>query len=98
MPTAPLSNTIYLSVAAPNAREVFLAGTFNAWEPQSLRMEKDAQGLWGRTLDLAPGKYEYKFIVDGQWCCEAGCEKSHAACPQCVPNTLGTMNRVLEVH
>ena len=36
MPTAPSSNTIYLSVAAPNAREVFLAGTFNAWVPHSL--------------------------------------------------------------
>ena len=98
MPTAPSSNPIYLSVAAPNAREVYLAGTFNAWVPHSLRMEKDAQGLWGRTVDLAPGTYEYKFVVDGEWCCEVGSEKSHAVCPQCVPNSLGTMNCVLEVH
>ncbi len=56
-----------------------------------------ADGKWTVTIPLPPGRHEYKFVVDGQWCCEPGCEAEYRGCAKCVPNTLGTMNRFLEV-
>lgn len=50
----------------PNARQVMLAGSFNNWEERSLPMRKVDSG-WIAALRLKPGKYWYKFIVDGQW-------------------------------
>ena len=86
-----------LTIAAPAAATVFLAGTFNDWAPDTLAMKKDAQGLWSHTLNLAPGSYEYKFVVDQQWCCEAGSDNEHVSSGKCVHNSFGTMNRVLDV-
>lgn len=87
-----------LSCHAPDAAAVFVAGTFNAWKPGEVPLKRKDAGQWSVDLDLAPGRYEFKFIVDGQWCCEPGCEGAHRGCPKCVPNDHGTMNRVLEVR
>ena len=82
---------------APEAKAVFLAGTFNGWSQQSTPTAKDAAGDWSVAVDLKPGRYEYKFVVDGSCCCEPGCEKVYQGSPKCVPNPFGTMNRVIEV-
>lgn len=81
---------------APQAQAVCLAGTFNEWSPQATPMAKDAEGNWRVAVDLKPGRYEFKFVIDGAWCCEPGCERSDT-CAVCVPNPFGTMNRVIEV-
>ncbi|OQX84660.1 MAG: hypothetical protein B6D63_04035 [Candidatus Latescibacteria bacterium 4484_7] len=53
---------------APNARSVYLTGEFNNWVRDGIRMEKDENdGIWKVVLDLEPGEYEYRFIVDGVW-------------------------------
>lgn len=49
-----------------NAQRVMLAGSFNDWNPEVLRMNKTDSG-WIATVKLGPGKYWYKFIVDGNW-------------------------------
>jgi 1,4-alpha-glucan branching enzyme len=49
-----------------NARKVILSGTFNRWDEQAFRMKKTDNG-WELTLQLPPGYYEYKYIVDGNW-------------------------------
>ena len=85
------------SCHAPEAQAVFVAGTFNDWCADTLPLEKQTGGHWRTTLRLPPGHHEFKFIVDGQWCCEPGCEHEHQGCPKCVQNEFGTMNRVLEV-
>lgn len=90
---------VVVAIEAPGAKEVFVAGTFNNWNPQSQRLKRAAkEGRWVGTLDLPPGRYEYKFVVDGRWCCEAGCDGPPDGCPGCVPNKFGTMNRVLVVE
>lgn len=92
------SKPVDFSCHAPMAKAVFVAGTFNDWKPDAASLHLDpADGRWRITLPLPPGRYEYKFAVDGQWCCEPGCEDEYRGCPQCVPNDFGTMNRVLEV-
>jgi len=81
------------SYVAPAAREVFLAGSFNDWDPKATPMVKDAEGDWDVAVTLTPGRHEYKFVVDGEWCCET----AYHGCSKCVPNSSGTMNRLVEV-
>jgi len=49
---------------APDAKSVRIAGEFNGWS--GTLMENDGN-LWKISLDLLPGAYQYKFIVDGNW-------------------------------
>jgi len=44
---------------------VKVAGEFNNWQPGDL--SKQADGSWVARLSLVPGKYMYKFVVDGEW-------------------------------
>lgn len=83
---------------APEAQQVFVAGTFNEWKPDATPLVRDEAGNWRASLPLPPGHHEFKFIVDGQWCCEPGCEHEYSGCPKCCANEFGTMNRVLEVR
>jgi len=48
------------------ASRVMLAGSFNNWDPDVLSM-KDTDSGWIAYVKLGPGKYWYKFIVDGNW-------------------------------
>ena len=92
------STPVEFSCHASNAKAVFVAGTFNDWRPDATPLHSDRpKRKWTVTLRLPPGHYEYKFVVDGQWCCEPGCEHEYQGCPKCAPNEFGMMNRVLEV-
>jgi peroxiredoxin len=54
----------YRPAGKPEA--VYLAGTFNDWKPDELRMDgPDADGRYVRRMQLKPGAYEYKFVIDG---------------------------------
>jgi 1,4-alpha-glucan branching enzyme len=52
---------------APNASKVLVAGAFNGWDQKSTELVKGADGVFELTIPLKAGKYEYKFIVDGNW-------------------------------
>ncbi|PLV60443.1 glycogen-binding domain-containing protein [Thermotoga sp. KOL6] len=47
------------------AKVVYLAGTFNNWSPTALPMEEVEPGLWRVELELEPGTYQYKYVIDG---------------------------------
>ncbi len=49
-----------------DADKVVLSGTFNLWDDKAFEMFKTKTG-WELSLNIKPGEYEYKFIVDGQW-------------------------------
>ena len=55
------------SLHAPEATKVYLAGDFNDWNPEQYSMRKFKSGMCTKKLKLAPGRYEYKFVVDGEW-------------------------------
>lgn len=75
---------------APDANEVCLAGDFNEWDPATIPMKKQKEGLWKTKLRLVPGRYEYKVCADGQWVHYIrGVER--------VPNAFGTENFVIWV-
>lgn len=48
------------------ASQVLLSGNFNNWSTISQPMTK-TDSAWVCTIKLKPGKYLYKFIVDGNW-------------------------------
>lgn len=59
-------NTTFRLTGYETASAVALAGNFNEWNPQKLFFIKEAGG-WTCHVDLPPGKYFYKFVVDRQW-------------------------------
>ncbi|HIJ79862.1 MAG: isoamylase early set domain-containing protein [Desulfobulbaceae bacterium] len=56
------------SLIAPEANEVYLVGDFNQWNGDGFRMRKFKDGSCKKTVKLSPGRHEYRFVVDGQWC------------------------------
>jgi alpha-amylase/alpha-mannosidase (GH57 family) len=58
---------VLFTLRAPGAGQVFLAGTFNNWSPNQDAMSKVEDGVWQLTVDLGDGRYQYKFVVDGDW-------------------------------
>jgi hypothetical protein len=75
----------------PGAKHVFLCGEFNGWASDATPMQRDDAGHWETTLALAPGRYEYKFIVDGNW-------KHDPLAHVNVWNRNGTLNSVAQVR
>jgi hypothetical protein len=63
----PDQKRVCLELYAPDAQVVFVAGSFNGWQPSTLPLQKQAGDRWGVELMLDPGKYEYRFVVDGEW-------------------------------
>lgn len=49
-----------------DAKNVFIAGDFNNWTPNTYALKKEGDE-WKLGVHLAPGKHTYKFIVDGKW-------------------------------
>ena len=61
------ADPVTFSITAPQATHVFLAGEMTDWDAGKREMGRDAAGTWQITLDLEPGQWLYKFVVDGQW-------------------------------
>lgn len=69
--------------------KVVLAGSFNGWDEKAIEMKKRNDG-WYLKADLPPGRYEYKFIVDGEWMHDPAAKEN-------VVNEHSTLNSVLYV-
>ena len=74
----------------PAAGEVFLAGSFNNWDPRIRPLKRSKNGNWWTTISLEPGEYEYRFVVDGVW-------KSDPTCERAYRNEYGGYNSVVQV-
>jgi chromosome partitioning protein len=68
LPASPFitKDGILFSLDAPEALRVQLAGDFNSWIPDGSEMEF-SNGIWQKMLALAPGRYRYRYVVDGRW-------------------------------
>lgn len=59
---------VMFTLEAPAAAEVLLTGEFTNWSRQGVKLTRDERdGTWKTTVDIPPGEYEYRFIVDGVW-------------------------------
>jgi len=73
------------------ASSVVLVGDFNSWDQNKNEMKKSKDGAYHKILMLPPGKYEYKFLVDGQW-------KNDPLNKNTTKNCFETLNNVIEVR
>jgi 1,4-alpha-glucan branching enzyme len=73
------------SLSAPQATSVFIAGDFNQWNLSAHPLKQDKRGVWKISLPLGPGRYEYRFLVDGEW-------QNDPSCSSFVENRFGTLN------
>ncbi|MDF1551374.1 MAG: hypothetical protein P1P88_26365, partial [Bacteroidales bacterium] len=49
-----------------DAKEVFIAGSFNFWDPKNNPLIKQKDG-WMGELEMSLGSHSYKFVVDDRW-------------------------------
>jgi 1,4-alpha-glucan branching enzyme len=81
---------ILLELIKPDAKNVAVAGTFNEWNPQKTPLSPLGNGRWAGDLKVKAGRYEYLFVVDGQWLPDPNAKES-------VQNPYGGKNSVLVV-
>jgi len=89
-----------ITCQAPSAKAVFVAGTFNHWSASATPMARGLNGAWTATIKIAPGRYEFKFVVDGRWCCDPALNDDAVRQKppgDWVPNGMGSFNRVMQV-
>jgi chromosome partitioning protein len=67
-PLAPAvtSEGVMFTIEAPDAERVQLAGDFNNWTLDGSEMEANG-GVWTKIVQLPPGRYRYRYVVDGRW-------------------------------
>ena len=89
-PEPPRSESVSLELVAPAARQVYVAGSFNGWKPDTTPLLALGNGRWKGDLKLGPGRYEYLFVVDGQWLPDPNAKEA-------VLNPYGGTNSVLVI-
>ena len=86
---APLT-PVTLRTLVNGAREVVLTGDFTGWARDRFRLSKGPGDEWTGRIELAPGTYQYRLLVDGEW-------SDDPAAGERVPNDFGTENCILRV-
>jgi 1,4-alpha-glucan branching enzyme len=82
---------VNFELSAEPGKRVFVAGTFNNWNPKANQLKDNPEsGNYKATMLIPQGKHEYKFIVNDEWTLNPESQ-------DLVPNGHGTMNNVLQV-
>jgi hypothetical protein len=84
------SRPVRFELFAPDARAVFVAGSFNDWNPTATPMTRSGEGKWGKELWLPFGRYEYQFVADGRWTPDLKAADE-------MPNPFAGFNSVVEI-
>ncbi len=84
-------NAVVFVTLYPRAGNVQIAGDFNNWQPEYSPMQKVGEsGVWQTEMNLMPGRYRYRLVVDGQWQQDPYNELTEL-------NPFGGFNSVIEV-
>jgi len=65
-PPVDIGSGILFTLEAPHAHCVRLAGDFNGWIPDGNEMQSNGH-IWSKIVSLLPGRYHYRYVVDGNW-------------------------------
>jgi chromosome partitioning protein len=82
--------SVRFTIEDPNARSVYVTGSFNDWSLDDNCRLKRTGNVWETTLPLRPGVYKYQFIVDGVW-------REDPQNPNKERNSFGDVNSLIEV-
>ena len=80
---------VEFKLTAREAKSVAVAGSFNKWSTKKTPLRKEGE-CWTTTLELPRGRYEYRFVVDGNWVSDPNAKES-------VANPFGSSNSVLSL-
>jgi 1,4-alpha-glucan branching enzyme len=81
---------VYTPVAP--VKKVCVVGDFNGWDPSVRRLARlPKDGTYRARISLAVGRYEYKFVVDGEWVADVEASEQSV-------NPYGTTNSVLVIE
>jgi len=61
-----VAQEVTFAIEAPGAEHVLLAGDFNDWTLEGSEMDPMG-GVWTKVIKLPPGRYRYRYVVDGRW-------------------------------
>ena len=87
----PALKSVTFTVHAEAGQDVRLAGSFTDCETKAKKMTfKKTNGVYSATVKLAPGEYQYKFIIGDKWTTD----DQNA---EFVPNDKGTFNSKLVI-
>jgi len=89
-PQASNLGHVSLELVKPGAKHVCVAGSFNGWKPEKTPLVQKGNGRWVGDVEVNPGRYEYLFVVDGQWLPDPNAKES-------VQNPFGGRNSILTV-
>jgi hypothetical protein len=84
-----LPNYTFSLAGRQDASKVLVSGSFNNWSHHGYQMIREGND-WVLQLHLDPGRYSYKFVVDGAWILDE-------ANPLWEENEFGTGNSVIWV-
>jgi chromosome partitioning protein len=77
------------------ASDVRIAGDFNGWVPdKGVRSLIESEGtvrVWTKILQLPPGTYQYRYVVDGEW-------REDPENPEIISGSVGGRNSILVVR
>ena len=94
-PDDPRPREVVVRFRDCDATDVRIAGDFNGWVPdKGVRSLIESEGearVWTKILQLPPGTYEYRYVVDGQW-------REDPDNPQSVTSPSGGRSSVLVVR
>lgn len=83
-------NEVTLTLQAPGASRVYVAGDFNGWKTDDTTLMEQDNGVWTKCVSLTPGSYRYKFVKDGEWI-------EDPANPKVATNPYGQKDSLIEV-
>lgn len=89
-PALPARRRVRFGYFKPDAREVFLVGSFNGWDPRITPLRRDSLGDWSVELELPTGEHRYRFVVDGEW-------RDDPAAQQTAQNPYGGFDAIMVV-
>ena len=56
---------VQFRIEVPGASQVAVAGSFTAWRPDH-QLTEVSPGVWSALVPLAPGVYDYTYVIDGE--------------------------------
>lgn len=87
-----MARRVAFNLTQPDAHRVHVVGDFNGWRVSDAgQLQRSSSGHWNADLRLRPGRYRYKFVVDGHWV-------EDPANPHQETNSFGSVDSIVTIE